>query len=293
MNAVKKTSAAARLHPAVQFAYFGVVIGFPMFLNHPVIQLAGLAGALCFYIRIGGTRGILKLAAPAAVFAALVNALFTHRGDTVLFLLPTKNAVTLESILYGLSAAVMLITVLLWFGCCSEILTSDRFVYLFGRLLPSMSLVLSMTLRFVPRFITRLKEIKEARQCLGASGNSKKQKLKNAFTCFSVMMTWALEGSIETADSMKARGFGLRGRTSYAVFTLTERDLCALLLLFFAAVFLISGAVSGGVRWRYFPSVSGELSAPLTIAVGTVYTAVCAAPIIFELWEDRRWNRSL
>lgn len=268
-------------HPAVQFAYFGVVIGFSMFLTHPLIQAAGLIGAVCFYLRAGAARGILKLAAPVAAFTAVVNALFNHRGETVLFLLPTKNAVTLESALYGLSAAAMMITVLLWFACCSEILTSDKFVYLFGRTFPSLSLVMCMTLRFVPRFISRLEEIKQARQCLGASENSPKQRLKNALTCFSVMMTWSLEGSIETADSMKARGYGLRGRTSYSVYVLTERDICALLLLFFAAVFMLIGAFSGSLRWQYFPKASGSLD-PLTVALGAVYLAVCAVPVLIE-----------
>ncbi len=285
-------SAFSALHPAAQLVYFCTVIGVSMLCVHPVIQLAGLAGAACFYLKAGGTRGILKLALPFAVFTAAVNALFNHRGATVLFLLPTKNAFTLESLLYGLSAAVMMITVLMWFGGCSKILASDKITYLFGKTLPSLSLVLSMTLRFVPRFTERFEEIKEARQCLGFSGNSKKQRLKNAFCIFSVMTAWALEGSIETADSMKARGYGLRGRTFYSLYAFTERDLCALLLLFFADVFLISGAVSGGLKWRYFPSAGGAISGGLSVSLWAVYLALCAAPVLLELWEDGKWNRS-
>lgn len=275
-------------HPVVQFAYFCSVIGVSMLCTHPVIQLAGLAGAVSLYLKTGGTRGILKLAVPLAAFTAAVNALFNHRGATVLFLLPTKNAVTLESVLYGFSAAVMMMTVLLWFGCCSKLLTSDKITYLFGRAVPSLSLVLSMTLRFVPRFIERFEEIKDARKCLGKT----ERPLKNALDRFSVMMTWALVGSIETADSMKARGYGLRGRTFYSLYTFTERDLCALLLIFFADVFLISGMVSGDLKWRYFPSAGGALSGALTVSLWAVYLALCTAPVLIELWEDGKWNRS-
>lgn len=285
MNEINKT------HPAVQFAYFCSVIGVSMLCTHPVIQLAGIVGAVCFYLKTGGTRGVLKLAVPLAVFTAAVNALFNHRGATVLFLLPTKNAVTLESVLYGLSSAVMMMTVLLWFGCCSKLLTSDKITYLFGRAVPSLSLVLSMTLRFVPRFIERFEEIKDARKCLGKTDGAR-QKLKNALDQFSVMMTWALEGSIETADSMKACGYGLRGRTFYSLYTFTERDLCRLLLIFFADVFLISGMVSGDLKWRYFPSAGGALSGALTVSLWAVYLALCAAPVLIELWEDGKWNRS-
>ena len=42
------------------------------------------------------------------------------------------------------------------------------------------------------------------------------QRLKNAITILSIMVTWALENAIETADSMKSRGYGLPGRTAAA-----------------------------------------------------------------------------
>jgi energy-coupling factor transporter transmembrane protein EcfT len=96
-------------------------------------------------------------------------------------------------------------------------MTSDKFVYLFGRIIPSMSLLLSMTLRFVPRFIAQIKVVSNAQKCVGrdASNGGVVQRVRNAITILSIMVTWALENAIETADSMKSRGYGLRrGRRS-------------------------------------------------------------------------------
>ena len=288
-------SAFENCHPLVGFTYFALVIGCGMFFMHPVCLAVSLTGSVSFCVKLRGGRSarlFLKYALPVMLFAAAVNTLFNHRGDTVLCLLPTGNRLTLESILYGVAAAVMLVSVLAWFGCYNEIMTSDKFVYLFGRAIPSLSLVLSMTLRFVPRFAERFEQVKEARICMGKTPRSPLGKIKNALTCFLTVAAWSLENSIVTADSMKSRGYGLRGRTSFSVFVFTERDACLLAWLGLSALFLISGAVSGDLNWTYYPGFGGALAEPLTIALEAVYFAVCFTPLVIDLWEDKRWRSS-
>lgn len=282
-------------HPAVNFAYFVLVTGCGMFFMHPVCLAVSLLGAVSCYIRLRGARSarfFLKRALPVMLLAAATNSLFNHRGDTVLCLLPTGNKLTLESVLYGAAAAVMLVSVLTWFGCYTEIMTSDKFMYLFGRIIPSLSLVLSMTLRFVPRFKERFGQVREARICMGKTARSPMGKLKNALSCFSVMTSWSLESSIETADSMKSRGYGLRGRTSFSIFAFTERDMCILAWLVLSAMFMISGAVSGNLSWQYYPGFGGELDNPLAIALEAVYFMVCFTPIAIDVWEGLQWRSS-
>lgn len=282
-------------HPSVSFAYFVLVTGCGMFFMHPVCLAVALFGSVSYYIRLRGGRSarfFLKLALPVMLLAAAVNTLFNHRGDTVLCLLPTGNRLTLESVLYGAAAAVMLVSVLTWFGCFTEIMTSDKFMYLFGRAIPSLSLVLSMTLRFVPRFKDQLEQVREARICMGRAARTPLGKLKNAMSCFLIVAAWSLENSIVTADSMKSRGYGLRGRSSFSVFVFTERDVCVLAWLGLAALFLISGAVSGYLNWSYYPGFGGALAEPMTIALEAVYFAVCVTPIAVDIVEDRQWRSS-
>ena len=102
-----------------------------------------------------------------AVFAALVNPAFNHEGATILTYLPSGNPLTLESMLYGAAAAVMLASVVLWFSSYNEVMTSDKFVYLFGRVIPALSLVLSMSLRFIPKFKVQMQTVSEAQACIG------------------------------------------------------------------------------------------------------------------------------
>lgn len=285
------------LHPVVNLAFFAVVIGFSMIFMHPVALGVSFAGAVCCFVRLRGRRGagfLIKLALPAALVTAAINALFNHRGETVLARFPNGSPITLESLLYGLSAAAMMACVLMWFACFSEVMTSDKLMFLFGKMIPSLSLVLSMTLRFVPRFRERFARVREARLCMGKPApNSLKEKMKEAFECFSAMAVWSLEGSADTADSMKSRGFGLRGRTSFVIYRLSARDICLLVWLGACAAFVIVAAANGGFAWEFFPSVGGELLAsPLSAAAFAAYLAVSLTPLWVGILEGQQWRSS-
>ena len=214
--------AFSRYHPLVNFLFFALVLAYSMVLMHPVCLAVSLTGALVYAGELGGRRalaGHLKFALPVLLLAAIVNPAFNHAGVTILTYLPSGNPLTLESILYGLAAGAMLCAVVLWFVCFNAVITSDKFVYLFGRVIPALSLVLSMTLRFVPLFRRQLEVVRQAQFCIGrdASCGSVWQRVRRAVTIFSIMVTWALENAIETADSMKSRGYGLRGRTAFSI----------------------------------------------------------------------------
>lgn len=292
---MKNRDAFSGYHPLVNFFYFGLTIGFSMFLMHPVCLIISLVSAVSYHIKLNGRgslRFLVRYALPVLLLTALINPAFNHRGTVILWYLPTGNPLTLESILYGIAAAVMLISILLWFSCYTAVMTSDKFVYLFGRIIPAMSLVLSMTLRFVPKFKVQFEAVREAQAGLGrdGTGGSPWKRLRCAITCFSVMVTWSLENAIETADSMKGRGYGLKGRTAFSIYTLNDRDKDVLLWLSFCGIYLLSGNFSGGLFWRYFPSIRGVLTEPVTISFQIIYFAMCATPLIIDRKEDQTWK---
>lgn len=292
---MKNRDAFSEYHPFVNFLYFGLVIGFSMFFMHPVCLIISLVCGIRYYIKLNNrssVRFFVRYALPVLLLTAIINPAFNHQGSVILCYLPTGNPLTLESIIYGIAAAVMLVSVLLWFGCYTAVMTSDKFVYLFGRIIPAMSLVLSMTLRFVPKFKTQFTLVKEAQAGLGRdSGNgSLWKRFRSAVTCFSIMVTWSLENAIETADSMKGRGYGLKGRTAFSIYTLTDRDKYALLWLAFCGIYLLSGSLSGNLFWRYFPTIRGLLNEPLTISFQIIYFAMCITPVVIDGREERQWK---
>lgn len=270
---------------------------FTMFFLHPVSLCSSLAGALAYAACLKGRKALTKslgFLAPVALLAAVLNPVFSHEGVTVLAYLPSGNPLTLESIAYGGAAAAMLAALLLWFTCLSEVLSSDKLIYLFGRALPALSLLLSMILRFVPRFLRQFRATAEARRGLGQdiAKGSLLQRMGAAVTVFSMVVTWSLESSVETADSMKSRGYGLPGRSAFALYRWESRDTLALGWLTLCGAFLIGGAAAGGMRWLYYPSIRGGGLTGLGAACQLAYLALCMTPVLLNRKEAERWKRS-
>lgn len=282
-------------HPLVNFLYFGLVLAFSMIFMHPVCLGISLVCAAAYSILLNGRRAMrfgLLYMLPMFLAAALVNPAFNHEGGTILGYLPDGNPLTLESVAYGIAAAAMLISVISWFSCYSAVMTSDKFVYLLGRIIPAMSLILSMTLRFVPRFTAQIRVVSNAQKCIGrdVSNGSLLQRARNGVTILSIMVTWALENAIETADSMKSRGYGLHGRTAFSIYRFDKRDRAALVFLLFCGTHIVAGALLGGVHWRYFPTMRGAAAGAYPLSIFFFYFALCIAPVVINLMEDRKWT---
>ena len=294
---MKNKDAFSSYHPLVNFLYFALVITFAMFFSNPIAQIISLASALAYAAQLSGRRALgrsLLFLLPVVAVAVVVNPAFNHQGATTLTYLPTGNPLTLESILYGIYAALLLASVIIWFQCYTEVMTSDKFIYLFGRVIPALSLVLSMTLRFVPKFKAQMQAVTEAQRCIGrdVSEGSVWRRARTAITILSILMTWALENAIETADSMKSRGYGLPGRTAFSIYRFDSRDRLALLWLGFCGFFICSGWMAGGFYWRYYPTVKGGPVTPLTALFFLGYLALCLTPVVLDRWEDRAWRRA-
>ena len=282
-------------HPIVNFIYFVFVIGFSCFVMHPVCLGISFLCGFVYSVMVKGRRAVktnLMYMLPLMLATALINPAFNHAGLTIITYLPGGNPLTLESVVYGLCAAVMIASVICHFSCYNEIMTSDKFVYLFGRIIPSLSLILSMTLRFVPRFAAQLKVVANAQRCMGrdVSEGSIIARAKHGLSILSIMTTWSLENAIETADSMKARGYGHPGRTAFSIFSFDKRDAKALAVILAMGIYVFAGVVSGGLECRYFPDIYISDISWFEASLMVVYTLLFVCPIIIELWEVRKWK---
>ena len=292
---MKNRDAFSGYHPVINFLYYALVLLFSMCLMHPVYLAISLTGALTYDIYLKGQKAVrfaVMGLLPMAAVAALVNPAFNHEGQTILTYLPSGNPLTLESMLYGVAAAVMLASVVLWFSSYNEVMTSDKFVYLFGRVIPALSLVLSMALRFIPKFKSQMDVVAEAQSCIGrdTKTGSVIRRVSNAIKIFSIMVTWSLENAIETADSMRARGYGLPGRTAFSIYRFDDRDKTALAWLIFCGAYILSGWLAGAVYFRYYPTVKTAAWTPLTVSFMFVYLALVLTPVILDRKEDRQWK---
>ena len=282
-------------HPAVNFLYFTLVLLFSMFFLHPYCLFISLLCSFGYAFYLKRNRALqfqLKFMLPLLLITALINPAFNHRGVTILFYLHNGNPITLESILYGLAASTMLISVLCWFSCYNEVMTSDKFIYLFGRIIPALSLIFSMVLRFVPKFKAQIRVVSNAQKCVGRDGSNGKllERIRHGIRILSIMVTWALENAIETADSMRSRGYGLKGRTAFSIFRLDSRDKLMLAAIALTGGYVLFGAGMGAVSFRYFPSIKWAGMGGFEASVIAAYLLLSLLPVILNIWEDRKWK---
>lgn len=282
-------------HPIVNFVYFVFVIGFSCFLMHPLYLGISLFCGFAYSVMLKGRKAIKKnliYMLPMLILTALINPVFNHEGATIMAYFPNGSPLTLESVVYGVCAATMLVSVICHFSCYNEIMTSDKFIYLFGRIIPSMSLIVSMTLRFAPRFAAQLKTVTNAQRCIGrdVSRGGLVKRAKHGLNILSIMTTWSLENAIETADSMKSRGYGIPGRTAFSVYKFDKRDKKTLFCILISGAYTFLGNLMGGMYFRYFPSMEWSEFSVFDASVFLAYLFLCLCPVMIELREVRRWK---
>ncbi len=282
-------------HPIVNFTYFVFAISFSCLFLHPVTLAISLACGFTYSVVLKGTKQIKKnliYMLPMLFLMALINPAFNHEGVTILAYLPSGNPLTLESIYYGLVSASMIISVILLFSCFNEVMTSDKFIYLFGKIIPSLSLIFSMTLRFVPRFTEQLKTTANSQKCVGrdVSNGGIIKRAKSGLSILSIMVTWSLENAIDTSDSMKSRGYGLPGRTAFSIYSFSKRDAKVLSAMLLLSSYVIIGSITGQTFFTCFPFIQAASFSIYGLSVFAAYFILLSLPIIIELSEVIKWK---
>ena len=276
-------------HPAVNFLFFLGAIGFGATFQHPAYCAAGCICAGCYYLLLHGRRGIQMLGGLVGVFLllSLANPLVNHSGKTVLFTYFGKKY-TLEALYYGMALGAIMVVMLLWFGCYSAVLTSDKFTALFGNVIPALSLLLVMVLQMIPALTRKAHQILLARRAIGkgiSQTGKLPDKIKDGATVPSALTDWALEGSLVTADSMRSRGYGTGKHTHFQLYRMTRRDWVLLALILGLEIAVV---MAGGTSASFTPRLK---ISPLSWGF-PLYCCLLLIPTILHLKETIVWRCS-
>jgi energy-coupling factor transport system permease protein len=284
----------AGYHPAVNFFFLCGAIFLGLMVQHPLWTAISLMASTAYALFLGGqkaVRFILTFVLPIILLTALLNPLFVHQGVTILFYF-RDNPITQEAVVYGITRGLMFGAGLLWFYCYQYLMTGDKFMYLFGRVIPSGSLIFSMVLSFIPRFYARMKVISDAQKCVGRdlTDGSLKERIRHGIKVLSIMTTWSLESAIDTSDSMKSRGYGLKNRSSFVPYRLDRRDwMMAIGLL--ALVGIALGATALGYNFfQCYPMVQMAIPSPVNGLFALSYGLFCFTPMIINIVEALKWK---
>lgn len=280
-------------HPAVSMLYFISVLLITMFTANPLLIALALLGGIVFIAMLQPIRKVaseLALALPLFAAVCVINPLISHNGATPLFFL-NGNPVTLEAILYGVYIAAMLAAVIYWFQCFHLIMTSDRLLFLIGTAAPKIALLLCSAMRFIPLFKGQAKKIRMAQKAMGFhTSDSYIHRLKNTAREYSALLTWSLENAVDTGASMKARGYGLKGRGRFSLFRFTATDGVLLAVILVLDGLVLSGMLAGKLDFIFYPQLSALQLSPRILPIYLAFGLLSFLPAILEIKEKLQWK---
>lgn len=279
-------------NPTVITVYFLAMIFVLMFSQNPVLLIIGAVGAFMYFILRSKESKFSSHMLYLALFAILtvINPLTSHNGMTVLFVI-NDSPITLEATVYGAVNAGIVVTVLYLFRSFGSIMTRDKLLYVFGKLSPRLALVLSMSLRYVTLFKNRARRISESQRALGLYKDENIiDKIKGDLRVFSILITWALENGITTADSMSARAYGKHKRTYYSIFGFSFYDATILGITVVCTALTLLGMATGALDFVFYPSIKLAAQTPVSVISYAAYGILAMLPTITETEEKLKWK---
>ena len=263
-----------------------------IFCLEPVLLAVSLLSAVIFFLmRNGRKHAVFHIGAIGMpLLFALLNPLWNQHGTTVLFVI-NQRAVTEEALVYGCVTGLRLAAVLYWFRNFSDLMTSEKLFYLFRGFSPKLALIFTMAVRNLALFRAQMHKIQTSQRALGLYREGHLiDDLRGGLRVFSILLTWALENGIITANSMEARGYGGGKRSSFTYFRWHTADVMLLLTALVLSAAVIAGALSGALTWQFYPQrIPPALTLPYLGALGA-YTVLAMLPVIYEGKEALTWH---
>lgn len=283
-------------HPAVNFIFFAAALYGTVRFDHPVFLAIACASAFAYSVRRCGKRaaavnlGFL----PLILAFALYYSSYHHFGVTVLRQNFIGNNLTVESFVCGLVIGLQFATLCMWLEAIFRVVTSDKVVYLFGRVSPRLSLFLTILLRFIPRIGREARKIGLARKGIGRGSNQGNlfRRICNCLRMFSMLITWMISALALESDSMRSRGSLLRGRTAFSIYRFDNRDRAFVIALFSGITLTAMGAILGATTMFYNPRIIWKPLESVSAVTAAGYAAVCLLPMGLELWTEYRFQRA-
>ncbi|MDO4834757.1 MAG: energy-coupling factor transporter transmembrane component T [Bacillota bacterium] len=246
-------------HPTINLIYFASAIGFTIRFNHPIFLVISYMAAFAYSVKLKGLKSLVfnLCLVPLIILYAIWYSYYNHFGVTGLRRNFAGNEITLEAIVFGLVIGITAAAVVMWMSCVFEVFSSDKLVYLFGRVSPKLSLFFSILLRSVPRIKQTTVKINLARSGMGRGSRQGNIlcRLRNCLSIFSMVITWTMESFILSSRSMRSRGYSLKGRTAFSIYRFDNRDRGFVIAIFLCLTLMMMAIMLNQVTIHYDPMI--------------------------------------
>ena len=277
----------------MNFIYFTTVIAGMVVFQHPIFLLISFVCAFIYSIKRNGLKALVfnVILLPCVAAYAFYYSSYNHFGVTVLQQNMIGNNMTLESLVYGFVLGFVIAGVLIWFSCVYSVFTTDKVVYLFGKVSPRLSLFLAIILRMVPRIKKEAKKINTAQRGIGrgASQGNVFQRLRNSIRILSMLITWTIDSLTAISESMRSRGSLLRGRKAFSIYRFDNRDRAYVVGNFACLTVIFMAVMLKQTDILYDPRIIMTPITSMSYLFYAGYAVFCLMPLGLELWTEYRF----
>ena len=282
-------------HPMINLIYFAGAIASAAVFNHPVFVAIAYVSAFTYSVKLKGIRGLVPdLCLIPLIFGyTWLYSYYNHFGVTSLGENFIGNHITLEAVAYGLQTGVSAAAAIMLVLCLFEIFSADKVIYLSGRLSPKLSLFLSIILRCLPRLAKQAGRVDDAQAGIG-KGRSQGpvwRRLRSCIRMVSVLVTWFMESIVESAQSMKSRGYSLKGRTAFSIYRFDNRDRSYVVFTFLCITLTLMAVMLDQTHIYYDPQLIMNRITPVSYVFYTAYACFMLSPMILQMYGERRFSR--
>lgn len=282
-------------HPLINLIYFAAAIFCTVRFQHPVFLAISFLAAFVYSVKLNGWRSLVFNLCLIPLIAAYAGyySYYNHFGVTNLRANFIGNQITLEAVATGFVRGTTAASVIMIFSCVFAVVSTDKVVYLFGRISPRASLFLAILLRFIPRVKQRAARIELSRRGIGkgCGQGSCWQRILHTLGFLSILITWTLEDFMESAASMKCRGYSLRGRTAFSIYRFDGRDRCFVIALFSCLTVTAVAAAFNQTRISYNPQIVMNRVTAWSYVFYAAYALLLLLPLLLQIAGEWKFQK--
>jgi energy-coupling factor transport system permease protein len=277
-----------RASPGAAVAYLGALALVGFIYSSPLILLVAIVVTALVGVAAGAGRAVsaaLRLAVPLVLLMVAVNALVTHRGDTVLVRgwdMPVlgNTDVTLESLAAGAVIGLRVVAVVLVFAIYSACVDPDRVLRALRPLAHRSAMTAGLVTRMVPLAAADGARLREAARLRGPGAEPVGR---------AAMARRLVEGSLDRAVDVAAT-LELRGH-SLGIRPVNRRepsrdDLPLYATAVALAAAAVAAALAGAGDFDTYPRIHTGTGG-LTLGLCAAVVALAAVPLLAWRWRSR------
>lgn len=283
-------------HPVIIMIYFCTVIFGMVSFKHPIFLMISFLCAFIYSIKRNKVRSVVLniFLLPFIVVVAFYYSSYNHFGITILEHNMIGNNITLESLVYGTVLGIINVGVIMWCSCIYSVITTDKIIYIFGRISPKFSMYLSILFRLIPRTICEIKKINVAQSCIGRGVNQGNvfRRIRNFFRILSIVITWVIESLATASESMRSRGSTLKGRKAFSIYRFDNRDRAYVTGMFTCITVTFMGVMLEQTDVIYNPRIIVSPITNMSFLFYLGYSILCVMPFVLDVFTEYSFNKS-